>query len=251
MTQQGLQITAPHEQVLIHNETAVTTGNVSASVRNFYDLTIAGMTADRDFNLPTPSAAGERIALRILDGDDDYELLIKANAVEITRVFIADEYMSFVSTGTGAGDWEVEIDKRIPCQAKMHLASAQTITTGTNTIVEHDTPDWNIGDILDLANYRFVPRRAGKYEMKCGITFNLADQDRITTWIMLDGSAISRFDAYHSSGSTSNIAVESSLTYELSAGALITHQCRHEYGSDRDTLESAYNWPRLSIKEVF
>ena len=238
---------------LTYSASTVTTGNVTGVEGTLHALTIAGLTAERKFTLPTPSAAGKYCGMIILDGDADYSMMPQINSVDVDgyNLFIAGELLIWISTGTGATDWEVYEDGRIKCKAKMHLASAQTITTGTNTIIEHDTPDWNIGDILDISNYRFVPRRAGKYEMKCGITFNLADQDRITTWIMLDGSAISRFDSYHSSGSTSNIAVESSLTYELSAGALITHQCRHEYGSDRDTLESVYNWPRLSIKEVF
>ncbi len=151
---------------LTYNAVTVTTGNVSAAEGNHYDCTIAGLTADRDFNLPTPSAAGKKVALRVLDGDDTYELIIKANSVEITRLFVAGEYMEFMSYGTGAGDWKASQDGRIPCLGEM-----DRITTNSNTTNAANTPetiDWNNapidqGNITDVTNNRFIIRRTGKY----------------------------------------------------------------------------------------
>jgi len=153
---------------LTYNAATVTTGNVTAVSGNHYDCTIAGLTADRDFNLPTPGAAGEKIALRILDGDDTYELIIKANSTEITRVFIAGEYMEFMSYGTGAGDWRASQDGRIPCFAEMDRITSNANTThsaNTKTTVDWNNIPRNRGELADTANDRFNIRRAGQYEV--------------------------------------------------------------------------------------
>ncbi len=178
---------------LTYNATTVTTTNVSAAEGNHYDCTIAGLTADRDFNLPTPSAAGKKIALRILDGDDTYELIIKANSVEITRLFIAGEYMEFMSTGTGAGDWKASQDGRIPCLGEMDRITTNANTTngaGTKTTVDWNNAPRDRGNIADLTNDRFNIRRAGTYK----VTFvfrpaaNITDQKYLSL-ILYGGAA--------------------------------------------------------------
>jgi len=179
---------------LTYSAQTITTGNISAANGFFYDCTIAGMTADRDFNLPTPSAAGERIALRVLDGDDTYELIIKANSVEITRVFIAGEYMSFVSTGTGAGDWSIEIDKRIPCRAvftRITTPYDPSHAAGVWALMDWNNLEQNTGSCGNLTNDRFNVRRANKYKSAYAVAFSdgIPDGEYGAAGIFKNGSA--------------------------------------------------------------
>jgi hypothetical protein len=107
---------------LTNSNVTVTTSDVTAAVNTRYFATIAGMTASRNFILPTP-AIGDRIEISILDGDADYELIIKGAsgvkinkgtaATEWSRLFIAGETVTFVADATD--NWQVLVDGRVPC----------------------------------------------------------------------------------------------------------------------------------------
>lgn len=192
----------------------VTTANVSAAEGLFYVLDISGLTANRDFNLPTPSAAGKPIKIKITTGDDTYALIVKKNSTEITRLFITGEVLEFVSTGTGAGDWVVSQDGRIPC-----LGYMDRVTTDGNTTHAASTPtlaDWNNapasnnrGNMESTANDRFTARRAGflnatsSYKPATGLN----DQQFARVQIRKNGTAVATGGARQSSTVASALAI--------------------------------------------
>jgi len=153
-----------------------TTSNVTAVVWNRYFADISGLTANRNFVLPT-CAVGDEIELKITTGDDTYALIVigdtgvtiegGSSATEWSRLFISGEMVRFVASATNT--WRVVYDGRKRSIGRMKLSSNIT----TNTAGAETTPDWgaadlNVGDICDLTNDRFNIRRAGIYRVSGG-----------------------------------------------------------------------------------
>lgn len=175
---------------LEHNAQTITTTDVTGAVGQLYYCTIAGLTANRNLTLPT-AQVGERIGVYIVDGDASFELILKgaatvtinggSAATEWSRLFIADECVIF--RATSSTNWIVEADGRIPQFGVMYLAAATTgtpVAHATWTQIPMDTAPASeqVGDIDDIANERFTPRRAGLYRLQAQYNFltSLADQ---------------------------------------------------------------------------
>lgn len=237
---------------LIYTPTTVTTGNVTAANGNLYACTVAGLTADRDFNLPTPAAAGERVGVFILDGDDTYELIIKANSTEITRLFIQREYLTLISTGTGAGDWKIEVDGRIPCIAILERQAAQSINTASATKIALDTVNTNRGDMGDIAtNDRINIRRTNTYVVTGFVSIGavLDDQEFLEAELYLNGS-IHKFKRDYVSRATGDTfaSPEAVSRRTFSAGDYLELYLFHIEGASQNTDTSYY--PTLAAIEV-
>ena len=145
----------------------------TAAAGNHYYGSIAGYTANRNFTLPTASAAGERIRVTVTTGDDDYELIVigaatvtingGSAATEWSRLFITGESVEFVSTSTT--NWQVAVDARKPCFARIDRSggTSQTMSNETWATITFSTAVFDVGDIADLTNNRINFRRNGEY----------------------------------------------------------------------------------------
>lgn len=186
---------------LSNSNISPTTSNVTAAVGTRYFADISGLTADRNFVLPT-CATGDEIELKITVGDDTYELIIIGNtgvtieggsaATEWSRLFISGEVIHLVADGTNS--WRVTYDGRIPCKGVMTLSAAET----TNTAAADTTPTWDnkvidIGWIGDTTNFRFNVRRAGYYCVSGSYLENSAitDQKYIAALIYQNATSVS------------------------------------------------------------
>lgn len=149
-----------------------TTSNVTAAKNTRYIANVSGLTANRNFVLPA-GTAGDVIELNISTGDDTYALIIIGDtgitinggsaATEWSRLFITNESIQLVATS--ASNWQVMIDKRIPCLGFMDriTTAVTTNTAATDTIFDWNNIKYNVGDIADTSNDRFNIRRANKY----------------------------------------------------------------------------------------
>lgn len=238
---------------LAYNAVTVTTGNVTAASGNHYDCTIGGMTANRDFNLPTPSAAGEECAVRVRDGDDTYALIIKANSVEITRLFIAGEFMQFMSYGTGAGDWQVKIDKRIPCLGYAERQATQNVSNNTLTKIALDASVIDQGNIVDVTtNDRINIRRAGRYDLTAFTSIdNLESNDNLQSLIHVNGVEFWRNIMWSSYGASNNAETcqAGPKLYQASVGDYIEVYIKFLEGAAQNTLTGGRS-PGLLVKEI-
>jgi hypothetical protein len=181
---------------LTNSATSVTTSNVTGVAGTRHILDVSGMTANRDFNLPTPSAAGQLIAVQLSAGDDTYELIVKRNGTEITRLFIAGEKLEFVSTGTGAGDWIVTHDGRIPCATLLRRITTDANTThgaGVHIHAAWNDATINRGNCANLTNVNIKIRRAGYYKIS-GVyapAASMADQNYAISTIWKNATVVS------------------------------------------------------------
>jgi uncharacterized Zn-binding protein involved in type VI secretion len=184
------------------NET-ITTGDATVAVGQMHYLTIAGMTADRNFVLPA-ATIGDRIGVYIVDGDATNELIIKGDtgvsinggtaATEWSRLFIANECVKLHYHA--ANDWRVEYDGRIKSFAHMYEGTVTSMIDSAWTKITVDSLDAadNIGDIGDTTNTRINIRRDGQY-------FVVAAASVATTGVAGDTARL-RIDDAASAGTT-------------------------------------------------
>lgn len=166
--------------------------SVSANQRNFIDL--SALSANRDFILPN-GAVGDQIQIAITNGNATYSLIVKgasgitinngAAATEWSRLFIANETVTFVASSTT--NWQVVVDGRIPTLARMYYSGPQiSIANATVTVATLNTILYsNAGGVCSVGNSRLIPRRTNKYLITAGYRWatQTADGSRMILWI--------------------------------------------------------------------
>jgi hypothetical protein len=256
---------------LVLASNSLTTANLTASVGTLHQLTIAGLTAIRDFILPDTAAVGERVALYIVDGDPTYEVNIKTaatgsllngvdhSATAWSKVFIQHETMVFRcinAGGAGDTDWIVEHDGRIPCVARMHLATdavAFLATANTSYQIEISTVDNDSFGGTDTGNYHILVRRGGNYGLsaKFACTTLGADFENIETMIYVNNGATKvSASALKQSGTGGYQAPQAfSLTAPLSSGDTLELWGKSSSTSNR-TVRGHTAWTFLEMSEI-
>ncbi len=164
---------------LISSAASVTTANVTGVIGTMHVLTIAGLTADRDFVLPAVCAVGDRVGVITPDGDATYALVLKgatgdtitgagstsAAGAEWSRLFIAGECVIFRCI-TADSAWVVECDGRIPCTAAIALSTdGDGEAAATRVLPTTVGGAWatlsNTGTTIDLSTGKITVRRSG------------------------------------------------------------------------------------------
>ena len=133
-------------------------------------------TAVRTFTLPAGAKAGQSCAVRITNGDADYELQIRNatgdtidgtnySGTNLTKLFITGELMVFRMVADDT--WVTWIDGRIPCKLHAHRNNtAQSVVDNTWDKMEFTTANYDVGDCYDSStNYRWTARRGGTYHV--------------------------------------------------------------------------------------
>lgn len=158
---------------LTNQSDTITTTSLTGVVGKLHLCTIAGLTANRDFILPSVCAAGDRIGVYIIDGDASFELLLKPatgdtinnglSGAEWSRLFIANEIVIFKCI-TANSEWIVERDGRIPSKGLLRLTtSATTNTAGTSNYATDNGGAWtaevDVGNITDVSTDKIKVRR--------------------------------------------------------------------------------------------
>lgn len=115
----------------------VTSANPTVTLGHFHLLTIAGLTANRIFELPSSSEIGKCVDVFVSDGSGDYGIIIQgaagvtinngAAATEYTRLFNANEHMQFRLIATDT--YICTVDGRVPCLTVISTSYDQTLST--------------------------------------------------------------------------------------------------------------------------
>ena len=222
----GLGVGGGGGSSLSNSNITPTTTNTTAAVGTRYFADISGLTADRNFVLPTCSA-GDEIELVVSVGDDAFEFIIIGDtgitinggsaATEWSRLFITNETVRLVATSTS--NWQVVNDGRIPCMGKMTLSAADTTNTGGDeTLPTWDTKVIDQGNLCDTTNFRFNIRRAGNYFVGCGAYPNGTLTDTQYYFVAIKrGTTNIAGDIRRASGGT-NQAASASTTEVFAAG---------------------------------
>jgi hypothetical protein len=168
-----------HLGFLEHAANTVDTANLTGVVGTLHICTIAGLTANRDFLLPTTCAVGDRVGVYIADGDDTYALLLKPGSgdtinggsadAEWSRLFIQNEVVIFRCI-TANSAWIVEYDGRIRCHLVASDQSGATFNGGATVMATLGTVIFNVGACLNTTGVdSFKSRRVGAYQLSGGM----------------------------------------------------------------------------------
>jgi hypothetical protein len=181
-----------------------------------YVGSIAAFTADRIYTFPSASA-GDAIEIQITAGDDLYELILHTNGgVEISRLFITDEFMRWECLG--GTDWRVVVDGRIPQVGVLEATSSSSVTGNVWTQVLFNTESSNSSS-ASHANDRLTARRAGRYNFSA--LWVSASVTAVTILaITKNGPTVSPDNRIASSlfaGSTSSVGTVSGGAYAVQA----------------------------------
>lgn len=254
---------------LVLSSDTLTTANLTASVGTLHQLTIAGLTANRDFILPDTAAVGERIALYVVDGDPSFEVEIKTAASgstingtdystnEWSRVFIASEVLLFrctVSGGAGATDWVVENDGRIQskCAIADRSGAVNHYTDNVMTLINADTTDFDVGGLADLTNDRIKIRRDGHYMCAVrGLTpFVFGDSEVCEMEVRKTTVAQWRSRANPSAAANSTLALIGSVLLEAGGGDYLDFGIKQRSGASITWSTAIDQAPSISLSEV-
>ena len=213
-----------------------TTADITAVANTRHLVNLSGLTADRNFKLPA-GIAGQIIDIKIITGNDAYELILKGDtnitinggstATEWSRLFITGEQVTFLATD--ATNWVVLHDGRIPCIGQMELI---TTSLTTNTAATQTTPNWNNapinqGNLCDLTNDRFNVRRPGKYKLSGAYAplTGINDQKYARLYFVQNGTNIAHAGNRASTASPSSlINVSISKTFICAVDAQMLYQ---------------------------
>lgn len=189
--------------LMVTDAQPVTTTDVTASIGTHYELTVSGLTADRNFILPT-AAVGDRIRVKLMtDAPATYELIIKgaatvtinggSPATEWSRLFIDNEVVEF--RATSGTNWDVVNDGRNICLFRYEVttASQQLAESTFEKLTNLDTEVFDDGNFWDSTNNRIIPRRIGKYAFVVTVTMgSQEDQDKQITALYKNGTQDNR-----------------------------------------------------------
>jgi hypothetical protein len=229
---------------------AVTSSNVTGVAGVLHNLDLSGLTGNRDFNLPTPTAANELCGVRVAIGDSAYALIVKRNSTEVARTFITDEILIYQSTGTGAGDWVLIQNGLIKCLAVMERTTAQSISTSSGTQdVEFNSAPIDVGNMADITtNYQATVRREGPYEIGTYIALNgIDDGESLQAHIYINGALVD-FGSDFSPSSNRFLADQVIKKYYLNVGDTVKMYVYHTEGASLNT-DTTYK-PQLWVEEV-
>lgn len=162
---------------------SVVGSDVTAAAGKHYELTVSGMTADRNFILPASAVIGSTISVKLMtDAPSTFELIIKGAALvtinggtaatEWSRLFINNEVVVF--RATSATNWDVVQDGRIPqsCYAYLSTSAIDAAVNFTWSDVVIDNVEYDTGGIFNATNDTFIVRRTSTYLASAFITIS-------------------------------------------------------------------------------
>jgi phage tail tube protein FII len=223
----------------------------------------------RVWTLPTSANVGERIGIMLEVGDDTEHLAITAatsdflngvdGGTEWSRLFITNECV-IMRCVTADSKWIVEYDGRIPCQASLSHSSAQTIPNNQNDPVEHNTEDYDVGDIATIGSSgvsgKFTIRRAGKYIISLhspisGGTTQFVSDDLVQTFLYKNGAANRVWQHRVSLTSSGTFGQEArSYTDNASATNYYEHYVKQDSGGNNNLQSSGTFKTYFKISEI-
>lgn len=246
--------------VMLETATAtVTTGNVTAAAGKHYELTVSGMTADRQFILPGTAVVGSEIRVKLVtDAPTDYELILIGDtgvsinggtaATEWSRLFIDNECVTF--RATGASNWDVVNDGRIPSKARAKRTTAQALTNSAWTVIEINSIDYQIGlPTTTSTPWTFTVKRAGKYQLNMQ-TSKSGSSGTMIVGVLINAATDANANPVNYWPSTSFGTLSHAMSLELSAGDTVKLGTYVGATGNNTRDSGGYTYPYLSIHEV-
>ena len=161
-------------------------------------------------------------------------------------LYVRNDAVRIVSDGS---NWHVISDQLRPHVAKMAATASQTAPENTRIKLVFQVEEYDVGDIADVANSRFVIRRSGTYVVHAwwwGHSLNPAIG--LFAWIYKNG-AVAEHSQVHCVGTGYTLTCLASGVLDLSAGDSIEFQIQIN-GQSTSTGTEDWNRPRMTVTEI-
>lgn len=225
----------------------VTTGNVTGVVNTLHGLDIDGMTAARDFVLPTAAATGDRIGVFCTTDAPTtatYVLQIKSGAAGDlingvdhsstiwSSLLINGECLIFRCIDGSTADWIVEYDGRIPQLGLMSRTGSDVTTSSTGwTATTLDTIDLQRGCTASTSGVGTITWRRASFILtsiswSAKAAANCAASEQLGPAISYDGTVgvgtlVYSYTPNHAGTSTKPVASAGISVSEVPAGSAL------------------------------
>jgi hypothetical protein len=159
------------------------------------------------------------------------------------------------TSGDGANTGWSEM---LATDAQVHMArmtrdAAQSINTSSDTKIEFDNEDFDVGDIADpVTNDRFDIVRTGKYLISASwFCPGIDNADQVNIFIKLNGTTDFIRDTKGGHSPADQTLSASVVTIvELTAGDYLELYVRHTEGASQNTSTTLQFRPRMSVTEL-
>lgn len=233
----------------------ITTANLTLVTDELHAVTCSGMTADRDIILPTPTAAGERCGyVLITDTPSAYYLIVKSNSVEIDRAKYEGDLLTFISTGTGAGDcWMIDSEKKATIGFFANRSDALSLPNATYTQYVSNHKEHDLQNNYDTSTGEFTAPYYGLYNVDVEFAISISTWAAGKTFqgnIFINGvqSAVTGLISTQGS-STYYTSISGGLDVFLNAGDTVIIKIYQGSGSTKDMYEN-YEYNHFAMHRV-
>ena len=246
--------------VLLETTTStVTTANVSAAAGKHYELTVSGLTANRNFVLPGSAVVGSIISVKLVtDAPDDYTLILIGDtgvtinggtaATEWSRLFIDNECVTFRATSTT--NWDVVYDGRIASKARAQRTTAQSLTNSAWTVIEINSIDYQTGlPTTTSTPWTFTVKRSGKYQLNMQ-TSKDGSSGSMIIGVLVNAETDGNNNPTNYWPATSPGTLSTSMLIDLSAGDTVKLGTYVTASGNSTRAVGGYTYPYLAIHEV-
>lgn len=235
---------------LKRNAVAPTTGNVTAEVGYRYSVDLSGLTADRNFTLPSGDV-GDCIELYVTDAAPTaYELIIIGDtgvtvnggtaATEWSRLLQKGERLKLILDTTT--NWIVVADGRKPTSAQVYGSFNHT-SNGSYLVFDFSglSTDHDTGSLIDTANDRFTVRRSGTYTIGYSCYCSLSATKSLFSRVLINSATLdtSKTAGDKAGSAAATLSTFASITEALSAGDHVQEDL-YQNDSSSETLQSNF-----------
>jgi len=197
---------------------------------------------------------GDQLAIRV--EQDATHVWVGVGTWDATNKYIEMDTQESGSIGTLTDSASVTVTATVTRGSlrlhagRMRRSSTQSINSGSHTLIQLATADFDYGGITTVGSYRFDIIRDAVYQISFGAGFNgLSAGTQMAGTAYVNGTAIYR----HASGacaSTGDVSVSGSFPYELAAGDYVELRLYHNQGSAVNTSSFTHYQPWLGVTQL-
>lgn len=232
-------------------DSTVTTITANTTLDSTYSTVLCNNSSDIMVTLPAAAShSGRKYRIKKI-GNNANTVTIDGNASETidgaTTLLLYVRY-DWVEIQSDGSNWHVISDGLIPHEARMRNAAGQSIADVTDTQIDFDTEDFDVGGIASTAGDSFTIRRAGKYAVAIAGQHGGSPTTHIWS-IYINGVSTSRVvNSDATAGYSACLALTD--TFDLAAGDTVTLYGYQDSTGAQTTSTALSQQPRMSVVEI-
>lgn len=230
----------------------VTIANGNLVLDGTHNVVLTNGAGNITVTLPAPANLnGRTYYIKKTDGDADTVTINAAGGALIDgsaslTLFVQGDAVRVICDG---GNWHVISDEIQPHRAKLTRNTAQSIPHASNTKINLNAEEYDVGFIGDPAAGRIVISRSGTYLLTAFWRQTISASTQTYIDILRNGSIVAQSLQWDSQGGNGDTCFISD-TQSLQANDILEIAVYHSAGGARNTSTTELEKPRLSVVEI-